>query len=137
MTDLPPEVLTHDATADLLHALECACIKLSRYRQQHPETWVGGVQAEYDAVLTLARAAIAKAGAPAPRPQKVDGTAALIEAAEAELIDAAYAYRAAKVCYVGKVFSTAHPSVLASKSQHAKDILLRAAERLPPRDGEG
>lgn len=51
------------AAPDLLHAAQCARIKLSRYRQQHPETWVGGVLAEYEAVIQLIDAAIAKASA--------------------------------------------------------------------------
>lgn len=47
--------------SELLHALQCARIKLSRYREYHPDTWVGGVLAEYQAVITVADAAIAKA----------------------------------------------------------------------------
>lgn len=49
------------AAPELLVALRCASLKLRRYRQQHPDTWVGGVEAEYQAVLALADAAIAKA----------------------------------------------------------------------------
>lgn len=49
------------AAPDLLEALQAARIKLRRYREYHPDTWVGGVEAEYQAVLRVADAAIARA----------------------------------------------------------------------------
>lgn len=42
----------------LAEALEGACIKLRRYKETHPGTWVGGVEAEYQAVLRVADAAL-------------------------------------------------------------------------------
>ncbi len=55
---------------ELREALECARIKLARYREQHGEAHIGGVAAEYDATVKLIDRALA---ATAPRSGDKDG----------------------------------------------------------------
>lgn len=51
-------VNSHEA---LVEALERARIKLSRYKEYHPETYIGGVLAEYEATIKTIDAALSQA----------------------------------------------------------------------------